>query len=886
MPDLWLNILDEKVPIFAGKKTANLGCLGCPQNKRVGLKKIFGEVVGRRAMLWAQSPGELENQKGRELIGPSGQWLWKELDRVGLTRDMFDIQNVLRCRPVSGEGRDREPTSKELRHCSVWNDRAIADNAGKANVWLVFGAVAQKQLLRSEYRKSKASFWSEKHDVRIFQLDHPAYFLRQDGSRIYKWKLEQFRRRLSDAVEFLKVRGKWGWLEAQDFRLLDRVKSVRKMVAEARASGERVAVDIEDGMVNGKRRVLVIGFSWRRRSSRIVVIDHPESRHPGERDEKLAVLKEFLEDSRVKKIFHYGAYDVPQLLKLVGIKVRGYTWDTTYANYLKNTWIKKHGLEAIADTLYPAYAGYKHIIDPYLEGRDFAAIPLEVMRLYNGADAALTKEIELDTRDEVPQPLMLSYIRAGFTLAKMEQTGPAVDLPYLEHLEKLIPPIIENLTNKLRMMSGKPKLNPNKADDIAKIIYRKFKLPPIEEDAGESTEESVLNILYQEHKHPFIPVLLDYRKFSKMYSTYVKAYRECVKVNGGQLRTRWYLTGAATGRLRSGGKKDGIAGVVNMQNLHGSTALKNLLVSDTNWRRILSLVNLDKYVHSKTGLPDDILDLEVFLAADYSQIEIRMLAEVSGDPGLVAAFNSGADIHCAVGHDLTGKSHAEIKSDKDLRSFIKNCHFGLVYGLSEEGLFYYLKAKGIKTTEKKAAKFHRDYFRKYKKVKAYIEKMRAMAERDGFVKTIFGFKRLIGIEEDRTTNPENQAVNSPIQGAAHQLMLMAMGMLMHTPGAFPLLQDPVMEVHDALVLRVKLRDLPAAYKQIEHLLEHGVPKAVEKLFGFKLKVPLKCEVDAGFRYGAMVPEYNGKSVVEFLKDWLAVNKESEEKALKSLSLAA
>ena len=885
MPDLWLNILDDKTPVFAGKKTATVGCLGCPQHKRAGLKKIFGTVTGKAAMLWAQSPGEIENQKGKELIGPSGQWLWKEMAKVGLSREMFDIQNVLRCRPVSKEGRDREPSPVELKHCGVWNDRAIADNAGAANVWLVFGAVAQKQLLRSEYRKSKASVWSEKNGVRVFQLDHPAYFLRQDNSRIYKWKLEQFRRRLKDAAEFLDKRGQWGWLEAQDFKLLDRAESVRKMIAEIRASGERVAVDIEDGIVDGKRRVLVIGFSWKRRSSRVVVIDHPESKHPEDRDEKLALVKDFLEDRRVKKIFHYGAYDVPQLRKLARIKVRGYNWDTTYSNYLKNTWIRKHGLEAIADTLYPAYAGYKDIIAPYLDGRDFAKIPLAIMRLYNGADAALTKEIELDTLD-VPQPLMTSYIRAGFTLARMEQTGPNIDLPDLERLEKTLPGIIEGLTNSLRVMAGKPKLNPNKSEDLAKIIYGKLKLPPIDEESGWSTEESVLNILYQEHKHPIIPLILDYRKFSKMWSTYVTAYRECVKVNGGQLRTRWYLTGAATGRLRSGGKKDGIAGVVNMQNLHGSTALKNLLISDPDWRRILDLVNLDQYVTSKTGLPDDILDLEVFLAADYSQIEIRMLAEVSGDPGLVNAFNSGADIHCAVGHDLTGKSHEEIKKDKDLRSFIKNCHFGLVYGLSEEGLFYYLKAKGIKTTEKKAAKFHRNYFHKYPRVKAFIERMRAMAERDGFVETIFGFRRLIGIEEDRDTNPENQAVNSPIQGAAHQLMLMAMGMLSLKPKAFPLLQNPVMEVHDALVLRVKLRDLPAAYKQIEDLLEHGVPKAVEKLFGFKLKVPLKCEVDAGFRYGAMVPEYNGKPVVEFLKDWLAVNTESETKAQKALQLAA
>jgi DNA polymerase-1 len=572
----------------------------------------------------------------------------------------------------------------------------------------------------------------------------------------------------------------------------------------------------------------------------------------------------------------------------VQIRVRGYNWDTTYANYLKNTWIRKHGLEAISDTLYPAYAGYKEIIAPYVKDRDFTAIPLEVMRLYNGADCSLTKEIELDSIDEVSQPLMTSYIRAGFTLARMEQTGPNIDELYLAELEALIPRTVQDITNKLRVIAGRPNLNPNKADDIAWLLYKKLKIPIMDEESAGATEEAVLQIIYQKHKHPVIPLILDYRKFSKMDSTYLRSYRECVKVNNGQLRTKWYLTGAATGRLRSGGKKDGIAGVVNMQNLHGSTALKNLLISDPRWRKILELLDkdLDRCIAKKSGLPDDILDLEVFLAADYSQIEIRMLAEVSGDPGLIAAFQAGADIHCSVGHDLTGKSHEEIKNDKDFRSFIKNCHFGLVYGLSEEGLYFYLKAKGIDTTEEKAAKFHRDYFHKYRKVKTYIDRMRGMAERDGFVKTIFDFRRIIGIEEDRDTNPENQAVNSPIQGAAHQLMLIAMGLLSHTPKQLPLLQDPVMEVHDALVVRVKLRDLQKAYAQFQELLEVGVPAAVKKLFGFELKVPLKCEVDAGFRYGAMVPEYDGKPVAEFLKAWRKLNADADIKAAKGLERAA
>jgi DNA polymerase-1 len=192
----------------------------------------------------------------------------------------------------------------------------------------------------------------------------------------------------------------------------------------------------------------------------------------------------------------------------------------------------------------------------------------------------------------------------------------------------------------------------------------------------------------------------------------------------------------------------------------------------------------------------------------------------------------------------------------------------MVYGLDEEGLFYYLKAKGIKTSMKKVRLFHRAYFKKYAGVARFILAMRAFAVEHGYVETMFGFRRLVGsdADEDRQTNPENQAVNSPIQGSAHTLLLAAMALLSHRPKRYHLLQAPLMEVHDALVFRVKLRDLPQAYAMAKQLLEKDAVAYIKRLFGIDLQVPLLSEGSAGFQYGTMV-ELEDPSIHRFLAAW-------------------
>ena len=272
-------------------------------------------------------------------------------------------------------------------------------------------------------------------------------------------------------------------------------------------------------------------------------------------------------------------------------------------------------------------------------------------------------------------------------------------------------------------------------------------------------------------------------------------------------------------------------------------------------------------------------NLDVYLGADHSQLEIRVLAQMSRDKLLVQLVQSGEDIHSAVGHELTGQPIEKIKHDRDLRTAVKGIHFGIIYGMVEESLYWKLKADALERGEEfnmskeDVAKLYRAYFRKFGGVKIFMDGLVEFGREHGYVKTLFGFPREIAVagDESRTTFWENQCKNSPIQGTAHQLMLIAMAITSLKKQTYNLLQTLSMEVHDSLYDFVQLRNLAEAYKQFIYLMEKDVLVYVKKWWPeVDWVVPLKAEAKAGFRLGVMV-EYHGESVEEFIDSWCKKN---------------
>ena len=726
------------------------GCAHCPLNQQ---RKVVGldRISGRKAMLWAQTPGRQEEAKGLELVGDSGQLLWRACSKRQLRREMFDIQNVVRCRP-DGDA----PSKQELYQCSMYNQQALERNAGHAVVHLVLGQIAARQLFPR--KPSRSVFWWEPWEAYIVLAQHPSYLLRLEAEE-KSWPWFEFLDKLNAVRMAMKYPGRYGYVRSLDYRAINTPKEMEglyRTLQRCAERGERVGVDIEDDVIQGVKRILMIGFAWGefgrsqvveswKGAARTVILDHPEADPNPARTRPLRqALARLMEDERLKKVFQHGSYDVPIIQNQLGVTVHGYDYDSQYATYLKHSNLRTYSLDSQCQMFFPEFADYKTMVEQYYPHLSNA--PLDVLTTYNCADADLTKRIECKTRNHISLPLLQLYVNVAFVLDQMEQDGPLLDYKQCARLEKLIPELQRKVNHRLHLLTGNPEFNADSPPQVAKLLYDKLKLPQMN---GRSTDKKVLEIMANEVNHPAPKLIMGARKLSKMKGTYIVGYRKSAEQNQGEVRTIWWLTGAATGRLRSGkGDKAEAEGIVNLQNIHGNPVLQNLLVSDHNWEIAIA------------DAPDRrVLDLDVFMQLDYSQIEIRALAEYSGDKKLIAQFNSGQDIHCLVGHELTGWPVEKIASDKITRRNIKNFHFAIVFGVGRGGGSNYMKSKGVDMSEEQFGEYLHAYFERYAGVRRMIQRLRRQAVEEGHVDTLFGFRREVFQDESRSSWTGNIAIN-------------------------------------------------------------------------------------------------------------------------------
>ena len=249
---------------------------------------------------------------------------------------------------------------------------------------------------------------------------------------------------------------------------------------------------------------------------------------------------------------------------------------------------------------------------------------------------------------------------------------------------------------------------------------------------------------------------------------------------------------------------------------------------------------------------------KVFLSMDHSQLEIRVLGQMSGDKLLIKLLQSGEDIHSAVGHELTGIPIEKIASDRETRTAIKGIHFGIIYGLSPKSLYFNLKVQAAERGEKftmseaEVTDLYNKYFKKFHRVKEFMDGVVQFTEANGYVETLFGFRREISItgQEGRETFWKNQAMNSGIQGTAHQLIMISFAILELKKRTYNFLQDMSMEIHDSLVAFTNLEDLPRTYRQGKQLLEEDVLLYVKKWWPeLNWKVPLKAMLRLDSEWG-------------------------------------
>lgn len=387
-------------------------------------------------------------------------------------------------------------------------------------------------------------------------------------------------------------------------------------------------------------------------------------------------------------------------------------------------------------------------------------------------------------------------------LYEMEKTGFKVDRDALLQYTKEIESKILKLETQIYQIAGEW-FNINSPKQLSYILFEKLKLPVIKKTkTGYSTDAEVLEELFD--KHEIVPLILDYRMYTKILTTYCQGLLQAINPSSGRVHTTFIQTGTATGRLAS---------------------------SDPNLQNIPVKYDEGKLIR-KVFVPEE---GHVLIDADYSQIELRILAHISEDERLISAFKNNVDIHSQTAAEVFGVDIANVTPE--MRSQAKAVNFGIVYGISDYGL-----ARDVKISRKEAAEFINKYFERYPKVKEYLDNTVKFARDNGFVLTLFNRKRYV--KDIKSTNrnlrgyAERIAMNSPIQGSAADIMKLAMIKVYQKLKENNLKSKIILQVHDELLIEAPYEEKDIVKRIVKREMENAVA----------LKVPLVVEVKEGLNW--------------------------------------
>ena len=519
-------------------------------------------------------------------------------------------------------------------------------------------------------------------------------------------------------------------------------------------------------------------------------------------DYVVSKLKPVFESSKVKKVSHDVKIE-DCILKSLGIDLEGVVFDTMLASYIKDS-------NANTDFDIQCMEQIDHILPTIVSDTKKTSVAdnnMSVMKDYAGDVISSLFELTKcwsDKLDEKEYNIMTDIeIPLAHVLARMEITGVSVDTAYLKILTNEFDFKISGIEKKIFNLSGEG-FNLNSPKQIAHILFDKMQLKTTKKrgKSKNSTSAEVLNILAEDYE--IARLILEYRKYAKLKSTYTDSLPALIDPKDNRIHTSYNQTVTTTGRLSSSNP--------NLQNIPIRTEEGNKIRQ--------AFVPKDKNNY-------------LILSADYSQVELRILAHVSGDKNLINAFNSGIDVHT-----ITASKVFEVPIDevtKEMRYKAKAVNFGIVYGQSKYGL-----AKGLKITAAEADNFINKYFETYPGIKDYMHNMVELVEKQGYVETIFGRRRYL---ENEINSPnamirefaKRAAINHPMQGSASDLIKIAMIDFAKAIKDNNLKSRLIIQVHDELVVETAIDELDIVKKLILESMELKQP----------LKVPLLIDVNAG-----------------------------------------
>ena len=524
--------------------------------------------------------------------------------------------------------------------------------------------------------------------------------------------------------------------------------------------------------------------------------------------EPLAPLRDLLSDPRVPKAGHNIKYDW-LVLRRAGVELAGVSFDSMLASFVLDPGRRSHALDDLArERLSLAVRTYAELVGRGKGERPFAVVPLADAARYCAADS----EIVLRLRDAfLPELKDHQLVRLLETiemplmpvLVDMESRGVCIDLTRLGEISRGFAGELAALERAIYQAAG-TEFNINSTPQLRQLLFEKHQLPVLKKTkTGPSTDYEVLEQLAA-MGHEVPRLLIEYRELSKLKSTYVDALPGFIHPLTGRIHTSFNQTGAATGRLSS---------------------------SDPNLQNIPVRTPRGEAIRRAFVAPPGAL----LLTADYSQIELRLLAHLSGDPAFVEAFEQGGDIHrqtAAIIFDV-----AQDRVTPEMRARAKTINFATIYG---QGAFALSRQLGI--TQDDAKRFIDQYFTRFAGVRAWLDRTVAQAREKGYVETLFGRRRYIPELKDRNYNirafGERTATNSPLQGSAADLIKIAMVGIAGALKEGGLASRMILQVHDELVLEVLAGEEEAATEVVKRHMEGAA----------RLRVPLVVSVGLGMNW--------------------------------------
>ena len=576
----------------------------------------------------------------------------------------------------------------------------------------------------------------------------------------------------------------------------------------ARISGATLtALDTETTSLDEMRADIVgISVSTEPGKAAYIPLAH---RYPGApeqlpRDEVLARLKPWLENPQAAKLGQHIKYD-RHVFANHGIEVQGYTHDTMLQSYVLEA-DKPHGLSSLAER----HLGRSGISFEDLCGKGVNQICFDQVDIAKAAeyacedsDQTLDVHLTLWPRIEADDKLKFIYaleIASSEALYRIERNGVLIDAPTLAAQSHELGQRILQLETEAYEIAGQP-FNLSSPKQLGEIFFDKLGMPVVKKTAtgARSTDEEVLEKLAEDY--PLPAKLLEHRGLAKLKGTYTDKLAQLALPRTGRVHTHYAQAVAVTGRLSS-----------------NDPNLQNIPIRTAEGRRVR-----EAFV-APAG--------SVIASADYSQIELRIMAHISGDAALLRAFHDGLDVHRATAAEVFGVALDQVSSEQ--RRYAKVINFGLIYGMSAFGL-----ARNLGIDNTAAKNYIARYFERYPGVKDYMESTRALARQQGYVETVFGRRlQLAGIQNAKgaaLAGLERAAINAPMQGTAADLIKMSMVKVQQEIDAQHKATTMIMQVHDELVFEVPLAEVEWLRTEIPRLMA-GVAE---------LKVPLLAEVGVG-----------------------------------------